>query len=103
MPTPINAEPSSARLAGSGTAGGGASAPFVVLHPGSAQAKAWIAAKKPSLFGVNTPAAVDQGAPVSVSVKLIDVAASVNPPLLLRLRSKFPRLETLPGALFLKL
>jgi hypothetical protein len=55
------------------------------------------------LFGASTPVAVDHGAPVSVRVKLIEVAASVKPPLLLRLKSKFPKLDRLPGALFLKL
>src|SRR5215813_5556303 len=106
-----NAVPRSARLAGSGMTAGASpfaanpdrAAPLVVLHPGWAQAKARTAAKYPALSGVSTPAAVDHGAPVSVSVKLIEVAASWNPSVLLRLRSNFPKLETLPGTFASKL
>src|SRR5215467_9828480 len=107
-----NTEPRSASAPSSGMRAGDGS-PFaanpdtaawpVALQPGSAQAKVCAAATKPSLFGVSTPAAVGQGAPVSVSVKLIVVAASVNPPLVLRLKSKFPKVDRLPGVLLVKL
>jgi hypothetical protein len=52
---------------------------------------------------VRTPAAVIHGAPVSVSVKLIEVAESWNPSVLLRLRLNLPKLETLPGTFASKL